>query len=96
MAIAFIFGVHFFNSHLRRSKFPMDEVMFTGSVPQEEYREERGRQWARLEAENGVQGRVVAEPHPVFRAWARVFGVCAWLSGLIILGLIIHGFVTTH
>ena len=96
LAIGFIFGVHFFNSHLRRSKFPMDEVIFTGSVPEEEYREERGREWARMEREKRVEGRYVEDPHPVFRTWARVFGIAAWLTGLVILGLIIHGFVTTH
>ena len=96
LAIGFIFGVHFFNSHLRRSKFPMDEVMFTGSVPKDEYREERGREWQRLEAEDRASGKFVEDPHPVFRAWARVFGISAWLFGLFILGLIIHGFLTTH
>lgn len=96
LAIGFIFGVHFFNSHLRRSKFPMDEVMFTGSVPAEEYEEERGREWKRLEAQGHLQGRYVEDPHPHFRAVARVFGIAAWLTGLVILGLIVHGFVTTH
>ena len=74
LAIGFIFGVHFFNSHLRRSKFPMDEIMFTGSAPEEEYREERGREWKRIEAEDRVDEKVVEDPHPVFRAVARVFG----------------------
>lgn len=96
LAIGFIFGVHFFNSHLRRAKFPMDEVIFTGSMPEEEYREERGREWARMEAEGRVEGRLVEVPNPVFRTWARVFGILAWLTGLIILALIIHGFITTH
>jgi hypothetical protein len=32
LAIGFIFVVHFFNGHLRPGKFPMDLVIFTGSV----------------------------------------------------------------
>ena len=96
LAIGFIFGVHFFNSHLRRAKFPMDEVIFTGSVPEAEFREERGREWERMEKEERIEERFVPDPHPIFRAWMRVFGMSAWLIGLVILGLIIHGFVTTH
>ena len=42
LAIGFIFGVHFFNTHLRRGKFPVDTVIFTGTVPEEEFKEERG------------------------------------------------------
>lgn len=95
LAMGFIFGVHFFNGHLRRAKFPMDEVMFTGSVPISEYKEERGREWARMEAEGQIEARRTHEPGPLFRAIARIFGVAAWLTGLIILGLIMHGFLTT-
>lgn len=96
LAIAFIFGVHFFNSHLRREKFPMDDVIFTGSMPAAAYAEERGREWSRLVAEDAAEGRYVPEPHPIFRAWVRVFGITAWLTGLVILILIIHGFLTTQ
>ena len=32
LAIGFIFVIHFFNGHLRPGKFPMDLVIFTGSV----------------------------------------------------------------
>lgn len=95
LAMGFIFGVHFFNSHLRRDKFPMDAVMFTGTVPEEDYRHERPREWERLEAEGEVQGRLAKHPRPVFVAWARVFGISCWLFGLLILALIIHGFLSS-
>jgi len=32
LAIGFIFAVHFFNGHLRPGKYPMDLVIFTGSL----------------------------------------------------------------
>lgn len=95
LAMGFIFGVHFFNGHLRRAKFPMDEVMFTGSVPVSEYKEERAREWARMQAEGTVEARKAAPPSQLFRIGARIFGIAAWLTGLIILGLIVHGFLTT-
>ena len=31
LAVGFIFTIHFFNSHLRPEKFPMDPVIFTGA-----------------------------------------------------------------
>jgi len=33
LAVGFIFTVHFFNTHLRPEKFPMDTSIFTGHVP---------------------------------------------------------------
>ncbi|MBK8010925.1 MAG: hypothetical protein IPK13_06215 [Deltaproteobacteria bacterium] len=92
LAIGFIFGVHFFNSHLRRSKFPMDSVIFVGTVPEGEYREERGREWARLEQEGRIEARRGSPPNPIFLKWVRVFGMSAWIFGLLILALIVHGF----
>jgi cytochrome b subunit of formate dehydrogenase len=48
LAIGFIFVVHFFNGHLRPGKFPMDPVIFTGSVSEDELRHERADQYDRL------------------------------------------------
>jgi len=31
LAVGFIFTIHFFNAHLRLEKFPVDDVIFTGS-----------------------------------------------------------------
>jgi cytochrome b subunit of formate dehydrogenase len=95
LAIGFIFGIHFFNGHLRRSKFPMDEVIFTGSIPMDEFKDERGRQYARDAGRGAVEGKQVSPPSMLFRVMARVFGIAAWITGLIILALIIHGFITT-
>jgi cytochrome b subunit of formate dehydrogenase len=94
LAMGFIFAVHFFNSHLRRRNFPMDEVIFTGSVPLEAYREERGREWARVEREGRVHEMQGSAPSTAFRVLAYVFGMAAWLFGLALLGFIIHGFLT--
>ena len=40
LAAIAVFGVHFYNEHLRYQVFPMSRVWLTGSVPAEEYREE--------------------------------------------------------
>ena len=41
LATGFIFTVHFFNTHLRPEKFPMDIVIFTGRMPVEELKHDK-------------------------------------------------------
>jgi hypothetical protein len=49
LATGFIFTVHFFNTHGRPEKFPMDFVIFNGQISKHEFIEERGDQWKRYE-----------------------------------------------
>jgi cytochrome b subunit of formate dehydrogenase len=49
LATGFIFTVHFFNTHGRPEKFPMDFVIFNGQLSKHEFIEERGDQWKRYE-----------------------------------------------
>ena len=46
MGVIFIF-VHFFSAHLKPENFPLDKVIFTGSVPVEHYKDERPLEYAR-------------------------------------------------
>ncbi len=50
LAVGFIFTIHFFNTHFRPEKFPMDPVIFTGRVPLEEFKIDRPREYAELVA----------------------------------------------
>ena len=50
LATGFIFTVHFFNTHFRPDKFPMDPVIFTGRIPLEEFKEDRPREYEELVA----------------------------------------------
>ncbi len=59
MGVIFIF-VHFFSAHLRPESFPIDKVMFTGSLPIEHYREERPLEYARRVRE-GTLDEVIVE-----------------------------------
>ncbi|MBI2376562.1 MAG: hypothetical protein HYV07_21380 [Deltaproteobacteria bacterium] len=92
LAIGFIFGIHFFNSHLRRSKFPMDPVIFTGSLSEAELKEERGRQWARISEGKGNALERVEPLSSGLMGIVRVFGISAWIFGLVVLAFIVHGF----
>ena len=55
LAVGFIFTIHFFNGHFRPEKFPIDTVIFTGSLPEAEWREERPGEY-----ELGCSGRAAS------------------------------------
>lgn len=52
LAAAFIFSIHFFNTHLRPEVFPVDAVIFSGRMPLEEA-EERYPGWYRRMKQSG-------------------------------------------
>ena len=90
LATGFIFTVHFFNTHFRPDKFPMDSVIFTGSVSVEELKEDRPRHYEYL-VETGKLEEALVKPPPVwFERWARVFGLTALSIGLLTVVLIIY------
>ena len=49
------FTFHFFHSHLRSDKFPMDHVIFSGRVSEAELKHERGRLYDRLKAADKLE-----------------------------------------
>jgi cytochrome b subunit of formate dehydrogenase len=88
LAVGFIFTIHFFNSHLRPGKFPMDMVIFTGRVTEQELREERPLEFARRQADPARQDAGPISP----RAWliGRVVGSAAVAVGLALVALILY------
>ena len=56
LATGFIFTVHFFNTHLRPEKFPMDTVVFTGHMPLAELKRDKPLEYEALVA-SGELGR---------------------------------------
>ena len=51
MAIGFALAIHILNSSLRRAGFPVNDVMFTGRLPENNFKEERSAQYERLATE---------------------------------------------
>jgi cytochrome b subunit of formate dehydrogenase len=89
LAVCFIFTIHFFNAHLRLEKFPVDDVIFTGQVPEEEFKAERADEYARL-VETGELDALKVPPAPRWqRNLAVVVGVVAMAIGFTIVALII-------
>jgi cytochrome b subunit of formate dehydrogenase len=89
LAVGFIFTIHFFNAHLRLEKFPVDDVMFTGSLPEEEFKEERPAEYERLVATGKLDELKVAPPPKWARKLAVAAGLIAMLIGSTIVVLII-------
>jgi len=89
LAMGFIFTVHFFNTHLRPEKFPMDSVIFTGSITAEDMDNERGKFKERMERIGAIESLKQAPPSPKFMLYTRIFAWTAVAIGIILLVLII-------
>jgi cytochrome b subunit of formate dehydrogenase len=77
LATGFIFTVHFFNTHLRPEKFPMDTVVFTGRMPVAEFKRDKPAEYEALVKE-GKLGEYLVEPYqPVVIRTIRAF---AWTA----------------
>ena len=90
LAVGFIFTIHFFNSHLRPDKFPMDTVIFTGSVPEEELANERPDEYRRLQSGGELDALAVAPPTRDLLRRGRLVGTIAVVVGLSLLVLILY------
>ncbi len=88
LATGFIFTVHFFNTHLRPEKFPMDTTVFTGHMPLAELKRDKPLEYQAL-VESGQLESYMEEPQPeivvrTIRAFAWIalsigFSVVVWI-----------------
>ena len=96
LAVGFIFTVHFFNTHLRPEKFPMDIVIFTGRMPIEDLREDKPAEYDALLKKGTLEDNLV-EPYPVIVIHTiRVFGWTALMIGFSIVIWIIYAMVFAY
>ena len=90
LAVGFIFTVHFFNTHFRPEKFPMDTVIFTGGIPLDEFKLDRPREYEELVASGELEKRLEPAPDPRdVRSW-RIFGTIALSLGILLVLLIVY------
>lgn len=89
LAVGFIFTIHFFNGHLRPEKFPMDMVIFTGRVSEDELRHERPAEYERLRRTGELERLAVTPPRPSVWTLGRVIGTTAVTIGLVLVVLIV-------
>ena len=94
LATGFIFSVHFFNTHGRPEKFPMDFVIFNGQIAKEEMIEERGDQWKRYEEAGTIEQHACKRTSGVVYDFiVKGFGFIALFTGLALLLLMIMAFI---
>jgi len=91
LAMTHVFIIHFFIGHLRRHNFPMDLVMFDGSVDLEKVRLERPAWIERLEQQGTLEGLLIQSSPLSMRIVYYVFG------SVIVIGclyLLVNGLTT--
>ena len=94
LAAGFIFTVHFFNTHFRLEKFPMDTVIFSGRVSKSEMLHERRRWYDRLVATGKLNDFRIRDEWERWKGIARGFGYGFFGLGVILLLLIIYAMAT--
>ncbi|MBI5836565.1 MAG: hypothetical protein HZB25_04910 [Candidatus Eisenbacteria bacterium] len=90
LAVGFIFTIHFFNTHFRPEKFPMDPVIFTGRIPLEEFKIDRPREYEHLVKTGKLEEHLVEAPSPRMMHLWRVFGFTALGVGISLILLILY------
>jgi len=98
LAAGFIFTIHFFNTHFRLEKFPMDTVIFSGRISRTEMLHERKRWFDRLFAENRLNETRIVDEWERWKGIARSFGYLFFGMGVLLLILIIYAMASrlTH
>jgi len=96
LAVGFIFTVHFFNTHLRPEKFPMDLVIFTGRMPLEEFKEDKPGEYEMLVKSGQLKKHLVEAYPPIVIRAVRAFAWVALTLGLTIVLWIIYAMLFAY
>jgi cytochrome b subunit of formate dehydrogenase len=96
LATGFIFTVHFFNTHLRPEKFPMDIVIFSGRIPLEEFKLDRPKEYRELIEKGELEKHLVEAYQPIVIRTIKVFGWIALITGFSIIIWIIYAMIFVY
>ena len=89
LAVGFIFTIHFFNTHFRPDKFPLDQVMFHGAMTLEELKYDKPGEYERLREMGELDDHIVSPPRKGTERMAKFGGFLALTIGLTLIALII-------
>ncbi|MGA7871194.1 MAG: hypothetical protein WCA22_09875 [Candidatus Binatus sp.] len=92
LAVWFIFIIHYFNTHLRPEKFPMDPVIFTGRVSGDELRLERPLEYQRLAEHNEFKQVEADKPPRWLNNFAGVIAIVTVGIGFFLLAVTLIAF----
>lgn len=94
LATGFIFAIHFFNTHFRADRFPMDMVIFSGTQSQAEIKQERKLYYERLKASGKLEKLYETESKfESYKGIAKIAGYAMLITGMIFLFLMIYAFI---
>ena len=93
LAVGFIFTFHFFNGHVRPAKFPMDTVIFTGRISEEELKQERAVEFERLQRDGRLAAKEAPPPTLESQAFGWFVGGATMALGIVVIVLIIYSVV---
>ena len=96
LAVGFIFTVHFFNTHLRPEKFPMDIVIFTGRMSLEEFKHDKPAEYEELLAKGELEQHLVEPYQPIVIRAVKVFGWTALTLGFCIVVWIVYAMIFAY
>jgi len=97
LATGFIFLFHFFHTHLRPESFPLDPVVFTGSVPLERFKDERPLEYQRMVDNGTLEAHLVPPPTKEQMTKIYILGFVAVAIGLALaVGIFIGLLGMTH
>jgi cytochrome b subunit of formate dehydrogenase len=96
LAVSFIFVVHFFNTHFRPEKFPIDTAIFTEGVPLEEFQQDRPREYRELVESGKLEELIMPEPALRDQRFWRRLGFTALGIGLSLIVLIIYAMLFAY
>lgn len=96
LATGFIFTIHFFNTHFRPEKFPMDLVIFTGRMPVEELMHDKPAEYEALIESGKLEEKLVEPYQPIVIQAIKVFGWTALTIGLSMVLWIIYAMIFSY
>ncbi len=89
LATGFIFTIHFFNTHFRPDKFPLDPVIFTGRMPVDELKYDKPGEYERLVSEDELESDLVDPIPQSLDRLSKIIGFSALFIGLTLIALIV-------
>jgi cytochrome b subunit of formate dehydrogenase len=92
LAVVFLFTVHFFNNHFRPDKFPVEVVMFTGTMSLEEFKNDHAVQYQRMLESGELERHLVDPPSAAKVKASKALAFTLIAIGLTLLTLVGIGF----
>jgi cytochrome b subunit of formate dehydrogenase len=89
LAAGFIFIIHFFNTHLRPTKFPLDHVIISGRISKEEILYEHSLEYQRLLGAGNLEGKKCQPPPLWMINVSKIIGFSAIGIGICTIVLIL-------